>query len=472
MQPCTFEQLAQRSGGKLLKGNPQMEVKRVQTDSRTVQPGDCFFAMPPLPDYRLDGHDYILDAVAKGAVGAVVSTVPKIKLPADFGLIEVADTYAALQRFAGEYRGRMPARIVGITGSNGKTSTKEMIAQLLGQHFHVHATKGNLNTQVGVPMTVLDLSLENEVGVIEMGISRPGEMKGLVKAVQPDVGVITMIGVGHHLEFLKSSEGVAMEKSELIASLPESGYAFLNADDPWTEKIAKRTKAIVVLAGFSEKASWRAKNVKLKESGLTFTLHHEDEKVEVEMGVFSRAMISNALLAAAVAGDAFDLTLEEIAQGLKELKLPAARMQVISVDGKWILNDAHSASRDSTLVALATLKEFPAKGRKFAVLGSIGEQGAHAEPVHLEIGKAAAALPLEHLVVMGPHAEIIERGAHEAGFPAKKITRCSDHEETYPVIKNLFTKKEDCVLIKGSRARKLEIVVHKLGGPVPPHLPD
>jgi UDP-N-acetylmuramoyl-tripeptide--D-alanyl-D-alanine ligase len=471
MQPCTLKELATRCGGAICQGDPQARILRVDTDSRTAQGGDCFFALPPLPGYRLDGHDFVVDASGKGAVAAVVSHLPN-KMPAPgFGLVVVKDTYVALQRLAADYRKRMPAQIVGVTGSNGKTSAKEMIASVLRQHYRTHATEGNFNTQAGVPLTLLGLMIEHEVAVIEMGISHPGEMARLAGAASPDIGVITQIGTAH-VEFLGDQAGVAREKSDLIAALPDNGFAVLNADDPWSEKIRSRTRANVVLAGLSGKADWRAENVNLTERGIQFNLLHDEESVPIELPVFGRVMVNNALLAAAVGG-CLDLSMDEIKTGLETAPMPQGRMQVLSLaGGRWLMNDAHNANRDSMLAALQTLNDFPAKGRKFAVLGSMGELGDHAEKIHLEIGAAAAQLKLEHLVVMGPLAEFLERGAREGGFAAMKMTRCGDHVEALAAIKGHFTQPGDCLLVKGSFMRKLEILVHALGGPKPPHIPD
>jgi UDP-N-acetylmuramoyl-tripeptide--D-alanyl-D-alanine ligase len=456
MRRCTLEEVALFSGGRLIKGNPTQPVDRLHTDTRTLADGDCFVA---LQGDRFDGHAFVREVKERGAVAALVSHGPFSDLPEDLGLVEVTDTLEGLQRFATTYRRLLPVRTIGITGSSGKTSTKELIASVLRVRFKTKATEGNLNNHIGVPLTLLKLEEDDVFGVIEMGMSHPGEISVLARMAAPEIGVISSVGPAH-IEFFADQAAIAHEKADLIAALPASGVAILNSDDTWSREIAHRTSARIVWVGNGPNSSWRAENLQVTPAGLDFQLHHNSHSIPVRLPFFNRVMVSNALLAAAVGGEC-GLTLEEIARGLQEATLPGARMQVVELDGAWIVNDAYNANPASMKAALVALHEFPGAQRRLAVLGSMGELGRHAPDLHREVGAFAAAQGVEYLIAVGPHAESYVAGALQAGLP--NVVRVLDAEEAALALTALL-RRGDAVLVKGSHFMGLERLVESITG--------
>src|ERR1700761_7958179 len=370
MRRCTLEEVARYSGGRVLKGDPGLSVDRLHTDTRPLHEGDCFVA---LRGDRFDGHTFVSQVRNRGAVAALVSERPTniADLPDDLALVEVPDTLEGLQRFAAEYRRSLTARVVGITGSSGKTSTKELVAAVLRVRFKTKATEGNLNNHIGVPLTLIRLDEDDQYGVVEMGMNHPGEIAPLAHMAAPEIGVISSIGPAH-IEFFEDQAGIAAEKAELIAALPEDGLAVLNSDDEWSRQIAHRTRARVAWVGSGPDSTWRAECRRVASDHLSFLLRHNGSSARVRLPVVNRVMVSNALLAAAV-GRECGLTMDEIARGLEAGKLPGARMQVVKTHGAWIINDAYNANPDSMKAALIALREFRGANRRIAVLGSMGE---------------------------------------------------------------------------------------------------
>ena len=454
MRRCTLEEVARFSGGRLIKGDPSTPVDRLHTDTRTLLAGDCFVA---LRGDRFDGHTFVSQVKNHGAVAALVSSRPSSPdLPDDLGLVEVPDTLEALQRFAANYRQLLSVRTIGVTGSSGKTSTKEMIASVLRMRFKTKATEGNLNNHIGVPLTLIRLDEDDEYGVVEMGMNHPGELAPLVKMTAPDIGVISSIGPAH-IEFFADQAAIAEEKAGLIAALPPEGLAVLNAEDEWSRRIAGRTNARVVWVGNGPDSTWRAEDLQVGADSLSFRLKHNGGAPRVRLPVVNRVMVANALLAAAV-GRECGLTLDEIALGLQAVRLPGARMQVVKAHGAWIINDAYNANPDSMKAALGTLGEFPGANRRLAVLGSMGELGRHATELHREVGEFAARQDLAFLIAVGPFAEVCATGAIAAGLERDRIVTTLDAEEATAALRPLL-REGDAVLVKGSRFMGLDRLV-------------
>ena len=459
MRRCTLEDVARLSGGRLIQGNPELPVDRLHTDTRTLVAGDCFVA---LQGDRFDGHTFVPQVKNHGAVAAVVShPLQASDLPSDLGLVEVPDTLGALQRFAANYRQLLSVKTIGVTGSSGKTSTKELIAAVLRTRFKTKATEGNLNNHIGVPLTLIRLDEDDQMGVIEMGMNHPGELAPLVKMAAPEIGVISSIGPAH-IEFFANQAAIAAEKAELIAALPPEGLAVLNSDDEWSRRIADRTHARVVWVGKSTDSTWWAEDVQVGTDRLTFRLRHNGSSAMVRLPVVNRVMVGNALLAAAV-GRECGLTMDEIARGLEAVKLPGARMKVEKAHGAWIINDAYNANPDSMKAALVALHEFPGAARRLAVLGSMGELGQHATELHRAVGEFAAQQDLAFLIAVGPHAEACARGAMAAGFSLNRIVAALDAEEATTALRPLL-REGDAVLVKGSRFMGLDRLVAALTG--------
>jgi len=455
MKSKTLAEVVRLTGGTLVQGDPAVAVKRLHTDTRTIAEGDCFVA---LRGDRFDGHTFVPQAREQGAVAAVVSNrVPEA--PGDLGLVEVPNTLEALQRFAGTYRSLLPVRTIGVTGSSGKTSTKELIAAVLRTKFRTKATEGNLNNHIGVPLTLIRLDEEDEYAVIEMGMNHPGEIAPLAAMTAPIIGVISSIGPAH-IEFFSSQAAIAEEKAALLAALPSHGVAVLNSDDQWSRQAALRTTARVVWVGSAPESTFRADDLRITDAGLEFNLRHGDQSVPVKLPFYNRVMASNALLAAAVAVEC-GLTLEEIARGLAEVQVPGARMQVVRTRGASIINDAYNANPASMRAALAALREFPGATRRLAVLGSMGELGSHAAELHAGIGEFAAKQGLALVIAVGPHAEACRSGALAAGMNPADVLLALDANEAGALLRDRL-QAGDAVLVKGSHFMGLEKLVADL----------
>ncbi len=452
MRQTTLAEVARLAGGRVLQGDPALAVTRLHTDTRTLAQGDCFVA---LRGDRFDGHTFVPQARQHGAVAALISTRPP-DAPAGLGLVEVPDTLEGLQRFAGTYRSLLSVRTIGVTGSSGKTSTKELIAAVLRIRYRTLATEGNLNNHIGVPLTLIRLDEEDEYAVIEMGMNHPGEIAPLAAMTAPSIGVISSIGPAH-IEFFSGQAAIAEEKAALIAALPSNGVAVLNSDDEWSRTVASRTTARVIWVGSRPEANFHADDLRITEAGLAFNLRHGAESAPVKLPFYNRVMAANALLAAAV-GVECGLSLEEIALGLESVTVPGARMQVVKVRGASIINDAYNANPASMRAALLALAEFPDATRRLAVLGSMGELGRHAAELHFGIGEFAAQQDLALLITAGPHAEACRDGALAGGMAASRILLALDADEAAAQLR-AHLQEGDAVLVKGSHFMGLEKLV-------------
>lgn len=448
----TLSHLAQVMGGRILQGAPDLSVKRLHTDSRSLESGDCFVA---LHGDRFDGHHFVSKSREQGAVCAVVSRSIEGEIPVSFGLILVDDPLLALQRYAHHYRQSLPIRVVGVTGSSGKTSTKELIKSVLSQKFKTQATVGNLNNHIGVPLTLLSLARDTEWAVVEMGMNHPGEIAPLAAMSEPDFGVITRIGHAH-IENFKNIQGIAQEKSELIRALKPSGKAFIFSEDHFCSYLCGRTEAGVVLVGNSTSSCWKARNIRVTENGLSFMLEHGDEKILAELPVWNSIMVNNALLAAAVGYEA-GLSLSEIVQGLRCVELPGQRMKVHRVNGAIWINDAYNANPESMESAVDTLMEIPFDGIRVAVLGSMGELGSQSDSLHREVGSYAARRGVSQVVAVGPMASAIREGVQQVEGATTRVSVALDAQESIQFLSQ--SNEPRAVLVKGSRFMKLETIV-------------
>ncbi|MES2309103.1 MAG: UDP-N-acetylmuramoyl-tripeptide--D-alanyl-D-alanine ligase [Verrucomicrobiota bacterium] len=455
MRAVTLEMLAQAMEGRLVQG--QGVATRLHTDTRTLREGDCFVA---LRGDQFDGHDYVALSAKQGAMAAVVSKIPTDALPEGFGLILVDDPLKALQRYAHFYRKSLKVRVVGVTGSSGKTSTKEFIKAVLAQKFKTQATVGNLNNHIGVPLTLLSLEEETEWVVVEMGMNHPGEIAPLAKMSEPDFGVITRIG-HTHLESFTNIQGIAQEKSELFHALKSTGKAFLNAEDGFCSYLCGRTSARTVLVGDSSLSTWKAQEVRVTSEGLEFELEHDGQRVAVKLPLWNRVMIQNALLAAAVGFEA-GLSLTEIAQGLQKVELPGQRMKIHRLQGALWINDSYNANPESMESAVDTLMEIPFEGVRVAVLGSMGELGSQAEMLHREVGSYAARRGVPQVVAVGPMAAAIAEGVRQVSDSKTEVFTAGNAEESIEILKKGSDLR--AVLVKGSRFMKLEKVVEHFTG--------
>ena len=453
-RPLKF--VAESCDGNLLRGSLETTVCRVCTDSRQARPGDLFFA---LSGDRFDGHDFVQDAVKAGAAAVVVSKPKAAAHLEGCAIVAVDDTRKALGRLAGEYRKEFQTAILAIGGSNGKTTTKELLASILKQKLPVVWSEASFNNDIGVPLTLLRVEKSHKAAVVEVGTNHPGELAPLVRMVQPNHAVITNIG-REHLEFFGDLAGVAQEEGWLAELLPSDGKLFLNGDEEWNQQPARRTRATVSRIGFSEGNDWRASNLKVDKAGTTFSVEgpRADFIGEYRVGLIGRHQVLNALFAIAV-GHEMSLNPTEIRRGLLECKPAKMRMQYSEVSGVRIIDDSYNANTDSMIAALRALSEWPGKGRRVALLGDMAEQGEHSEAAHEQVGRCVAELGIAQLFAVGQMAPVLARGAREAGL--NRIFEFADVEAAGAALKS-FVKNGDMVLVKASRVMRLERVVEIL----------
>ena len=454
MNPLTLSQIAQFAGAWLSSGDGTVVINKVSTDSRTIKPGELFVA---LRGENFEGHDFIEAGAKAGATGALVDLNWAGNVPNNFALLRATDTLQAYQALAANYRRSLALKVLAITGSNGKTSTKDFAASVLARRFRVTKTEGNFNNHVGLPRTIMEAISEDEVAVWEIGMNHPGEIAALSKIAAPDAAIITNIGVAH-IEFMGSREAIAAEKGALAEAIETQGTVILNADDPFSEGIAARTRAKVVSAGTREGAV-RAIEIRQSADGSEFTIVEGAHRCRAQLPVAGTHMVQNALLAVA-AGRAFGLSIEECAAGLAAAPLTKARLQIKEIGGVQFLDDSYNANPDSMKAALRTLVELDAQGKRIAVLGEMRELGAESERGHREIGEAAATLGVDQLITIGDAAELIAVGARTAGLD--KVSSARSTSEAAKLLSEM-AEPGDLVLIKGSRAARTEEVIEQFG---------
>jgi UDP-N-acetylmuramoyl-tripeptide--D-alanyl-D-alanine ligase len=435
-------------------------VKNVSTDSRAVKAGDVFFA---IRGEKFDGHDFVAAAAGRGAVAVVVERSKRdgtvSQVPPGCAVLAVDGVRAALGRLAGAYRREFSASVTAVGGSNGKTTSKELIAGVLRQKLATLWSEGSFNNEIGVPATLLRLERGHQAAVVEVGTNHPGELAPLVAMIQPKLGVITNIG-REHLEFFGDVAGVAREEGWLAELLPADGKLFLDGDSPWAEELAGRTKAQVVRLGLGEQNDWRASRVRLDKGGVTFqvTAPNAEYSGEYRVNLLGRHQVLNALYAIG-SGEEHGLGRAEIQRGLAECQPVKMRMQYWEAGGVRVLEDCYNANADSMRAALETLCELPLQGRRVAVLGDMAELGAQSEPAHAEIGRLAAELKVGQLFAVGQQAAAMARAAREAGLT--RVIEFGDVEAAIRAVKN-FLKAGDVVLLKASRSSRLERIAETL----------
>ena len=465
MIPLRAREIAEAVGGRLA-GDTDRVAESVTLDSRSAKPGDCFFA---IIGERRDGHDFLGNAAAAGAAVLVAQRAPEADLDGAT-LILVDDTTAALQALAGVVRQRLDPTVVAITGSLGKTTTKELAATLLRTRFEVHVSPGNLNNHWGVPLSLLGLEPHHEVMVAELAMSRTGEIRRLARLAAPDLGVITNVAPAH-MENFGDLDAVAATKAELVEELPEDGTLVVNADDTRTALLADRLGtevARVITFGRSESAMVRAVDVEAGAGGLgwSFSVSLPDhDPLPVSLSLPGTAGVANFLAAAAVAW-ALDVPAEIIADTAAALELLPNRGAVRELaSGVVILDESYNASPEAVKGAVDTLAGLAATRRRIAVLGDMLELGAWAEEAHREMGRRAAESAIDLLVAVGVHASVVTGGAREAGMAVEAthgFETAADAAEWLPT----HLEAGDLVLVKGSRAVHMERVIEAIEQPV------
>ena len=434
----------------------ELKIVNVSTDSRSAKAGDVFFA---IKGEKFDGHEFVNQVTAK-RVAAVVVEKNKVPSPLpDCAVLAVDDVRVALGKLAAAYRNDFALPMVVVAGSNGKTTTKEMLACILRQKFSTLRSEASFNNDIGVPMTLLRLDKTHQAAVLEAGTNHPGELAPLVKMIQPKFGILTNIG-REHLEFFGDVAGVAQEEGWLAELLPADGTLFINGDNAWTEKIAARAKAKIVRVGLGGKNDWRATKIRLDKNGTTFQVQAPAAKFsgEYRINLLGRHQVTNALLAIAV-GAELGLSQAEIQRGLGENKPAKMRLQFWEANGVRVLDDAYNANADSVIAALETLCDLPLQGRRVAILGDMAELGEHSAAAHAEVGKRAGELGIGQLFAVGKMAAVTAQAARAAGLT--RVIEFADVEMAVTAVRK-FLKTGDVVLLKASRSSRLERIAETL----------
>jgi len=458
MATFTLKEIAEATGGSMT-GEPGALASGVSTDSRAVARGELFVA---LRGERFDGHDFLAAAAQRGVGIFLVDQAwhSAQGIPEGSCAVVVPDTLRALGDLAAWHRRRFKIKVVAITGSNGKTTTKEMLARILTQTGPGLKTEGNLNNLIGLPLTLLRLTGKERWAVLELGMSDFGEIDRLAEIAGPDLGVITN-AFPAHLELLGSVEGVARAKGELFLRLPPGGWAVYNVDDPLVSKCP--TAAFVNRLTFGLRgAEVSSASIKtLGKKGESFTLRLPGEEQPVLLSAFGRHNIYNAL-AAAAAAHALGVSGELIRLGLEEFIPYDKRFQLEELSGVVLIDDSYNANPASMAAALGTLQEVREEGRAAAVLGDMLELGSGAEEAHGALGRLAAGC-VERLYLLGELAELVARGAREAGLAPEAVLVAADHDE---IARDLlaWVQPGDCVLVKGSRGMRMERVAQAMRG--------
>jgi UDP-N-acetylmuramoyl-tripeptide--D-alanyl-D-alanine ligase len=468
MSLFTIEEVLEVTSARLLLGDSaglHRKIRRLCSDSREVGSGDLFVAFK---GEHFDGHDFVEQAIRKGAIGALLESGSKaaslLKMrresPAPF-VIGVSDALLAYQQLATYHRNRFQIPVVAVTGSNGKTTTKEMVARVLDERWKVLVTEGNLNNRIGVPRTLLQLNARHGAAVIEMGVDHKGQTTRLADIARPTIGLITNIGPDH-LEFFGTMEASAEAKGELLDRLGPEDTAVLNADDPYFGYLASRARCRIVSFGLSPTALVRATEAQSDAKGMTFRLRLPDRvrSTPVTLPAHGFHNLSNALAAAAV-GYICELTGAKIAQGLLHFRPATMRSQVERVGSMTVINDCYNANPASMNAAIDLLAELGAGAHTLAVLGDMLELGPQASAFHREIGAHVAAGGIASLVTCGTLGRAIAEGARAAGMADDRIEECVDAQRAIPHVLSM-AHPGDVVLVKGSRGMRMEHVVEAL----------
>lgn len=439
--------------GRLLSGDPETDIDpgAISTDTRLLKKGDFFIA---LRGANFDASDFVKEALDKGARGAICGPSKAYVKDSRKILIAVKDTTRALQDIAAKHRSNFKIPVICVTGSNGKTTVKEMIWKILSAKYSVLKNEGTKNNHIGVPQTLLKLKKSHEICVLEVGMNHKGEIRLLGRMARPAIAVITNIGPSH-LEFLESLKGVYEAKKEILENIAKGGTVILNGDDPFLARI-KNNRLKVVTFGLARGSDFRADYIVSKKGGLTFTVN---DRINFRLRLLGLHNVYNAL-AAIAAASRFRISTNTVKRALSVYKPSYMRLNVLKIKGVTIINDAYNSNPLSMACALDSLKVYPAKS-KWVVSGDMLELGKLSAALHEEIGRRAAEVGLKGLITFGGLSKETITGAKKSGMNSNKLWHCSTHDQIAGILKaNL--EKGDAVLIKGSRGMKMEEVIAKL----------
>lgn len=462
MEELRADEVTCATSGKLVVGSPDAIIKSISTDSRSIKEGETFLA---LGGENFDGHNFIKEALAKGAEGLIISDnfkLAHLRVPAKI-TIKVEDTLKALGDLASYYRDKFRAQIIAITGSNGKTTLKEMVAKILGQNYRVLASPKSFNNAIGVPLTLLKLERNHQILVMEMGTNHPGEIRRLVRMARPDIGVITNIG-DTHLEHFGDRWGVARAEFELFEEMHQ-GTAILNQDDPYLVSLRKKLNLKTITFGVKERADVMAQDIQnLGLEGVRFNLkvkmEQGEETMEVRLPILGEHNVYNALACGAII-KALNLEMDLLPEGLSDFRPPPGRSQIIEINGIKIIDDTYNANPNSVFCAIKTLAELPSVGKKICILGDMLELGQAAKFFHMELGERLAKMEIDLVFTVGEFTRLCAEQAIKGGFSEDKVFVSSDHQEALKKLGPIL-EEGDLLLIKGSRRMHMEQIIKGL----------
>lgn len=449
----TVEELLKATKGRLIRGKKDTRVAGLSIDSRTLKRQEAFLA---IKGSNFNGHDFISAAIKKGSPCIIKQADEKKAVGKSVALIEVGDTQKALGELACFWRNKFNIPVIALTGSNGKTTVKEMIARVLSAQYSVLKNEGTKNNQLGLPLTLLKLEPKHNLAVLELGTNHPGEIEYLAKICQPNIGIITNIGPAH-LEYLKNLAGVLKEKYALIDNLNRPRLAILNADDALlkTKIKQKRNREIIFTYGMKNQSEFFASGISLKRGSLKFKLNN---KYKFELKTPACHNISNALAAIAV-GRLFGMSYSKIKQALSNFEFIPGRLKIITLNQVKFIDDTYNSNPFSFTQALEVLDSFRNSGRKILVMGDMLELGSQKEKFHRQAGYQVAGA-CDVLVAVGRLSRLSAESARGAGLGAKMIFTCDSSSEAREVLFNRISPdKDDVVLVKGSRLMKMEEVL-------------
>jgi UDP-N-acetylmuramoyl-tripeptide--D-alanyl-D-alanine ligase len=449
------------TNGSLSLGEPMDSFEGITINSRLAKPGELFFC---IKGEAFDGHDFIGDAVSKGASGIIYSDEEKFSSKLidrkDLFAINVKDTLRALQDLAHYHRKQHSVRVVGVTGSNGKSTTKEMIAAIAETSGETLKNKGNLNNHIGLPLSLFELNKAHELAVLEMGMSAAGEIRRLAEIALPEIGVITNIFPAHLVE-LKDTRAVQSAKGELFESLGKEDTAVVNADDPMVFELAEKLRSRIITFGIDQPADVTATDISFrKNTGFDFTVNLFGEKFPIYLPFISFGSIYNSLAAIAT-GHALGISKENISNGIGNSVHLSQRGEILSHNSITILDDSYNANPGSMKDALKTMDLFHSEGKKFFVIGDMLELGDFSETAHLDLGKEVAVSSADYLIAVGALSKLAAQSARQAGMGKDRVASFESHQEAVDFLSGHATAG-DFILVKGSRSSRMEKIIEIL----------
>jgi UDP-N-acetylmuramoyl-tripeptide--D-alanyl-D-alanine ligase len=462
MESIDCKDVVEAVNGKLISGRFDTEFIGVSTDSRTTKTGELFV---PIKGEKFDGHDYIEHAFNSGALGTITEkNIKKTHFP-EKSIIKVDNTLKALKDLASYYRQKFKIPFIGITGSMGKTTTKDMISNILSQEYNVLKTEGNYNNEIGLPLTMFNLESHHQVAVLEMGMNSPGEISNLTSITRPKIAVITNIGMSH-IEKLGSRQNILKAKMEILEGVPKDGLVVLNGDDNLLYGLKGFLSKHTVYYGMDENLDYQAYNIQnAGESGVYFDISIRGKEYKIHVPIPGVHNVNNALAALVVCFE-MGMPVEKIIKGIRFFTSNKMRLNVLCRNGIKIIDDTYNASPESMKAALMVLKDVKdVEGhnpkKRIAILGDMLELGEWAKDSHFNLGKFAITQGIDYIITIGEHGKSIADGALKAGASQEKVKSFFSNAQVLKFLENLISKG-DAILIKGSRGMKMEEIVQGL----------